>query len=226
MKKESIVAAERELESAKESWRDVQTAWRKEVQRIWSEYSEIADASVTKTLADGVPAWTSFVNNADLAQGISEVRRAWSRFLMHANRVFSKLEQGSKVGSSQPWYGRIINERRTDPLLRYVHQARDADEHGNVILGHDTVIQRTAPKVQVLTAPDPIAFGLPDAGSPIGSILDIPELRLLPAKTRSGTYPPPTIHQGQSINPSIAPVAEATIAYLAQVIADAKLRAV
>ena len=135
----------------------------------------------------------------------------------------SKLEQGSKSGSSQPWYGGIIHERRTDPLLQYIHQARDASEHGDVLLGHDVVVRRMAPKkVSVFVTPDAMATG----GPPAGSSMDLPQLRLLPVKTRSGTYPPPTKHHGQSISPAINAVAEATIAYLARVVADAKLRAV
>jgi hypothetical protein len=57
--------------------------------------------------------------------------RPSSDFLIAANRIFSKLEQGSKTnGQSKAWFGRKRHERRTNPLLRYIHHARNADEHG------------------------------------------------------------------------------------------------
>lgn len=55
----------------------------------------------------------------------------WSRFLEEGHRVFSKLEKGAKGGGpSEGWFGRKKHERRTDPLLRYIHHARNSDEHG------------------------------------------------------------------------------------------------
>jgi hypothetical protein len=51
----------------------------------------------------------------------------WSEFLTAANRVCTKLEQGAKEGSNKRWFDRIKHTRR---VLFYVHQARDADEHG------------------------------------------------------------------------------------------------
>ena len=65
------------------------------------------------------------------AKSFGEVEREWGRFLNAANRIFSKLEKGSKDhGQAEPWFGRAIHDRRTDQLLRYVHHARNADEHG------------------------------------------------------------------------------------------------
>lgn len=60
-----------------------------------------------------------------------EMEVAWSNFLIMANRVYVKLEQGAKISSkSNAWFGRKKHERRNDPLLSYVKNARDADEHG------------------------------------------------------------------------------------------------
>jgi hypothetical protein len=56
---------------------------------------------------------------------------AWSDFLLAAATIYSKLEQGSKSkGSSAGWFGRKKKERKDDPLLRYLHHARNSDEHG------------------------------------------------------------------------------------------------
>lgn len=64
------------------------------------------------------------------AHTLTEIEAARSDFLVAANRVFSKLEQGAKTnGTSKGWFGRKKHDRRTDPALRYVHHARNADEH-------------------------------------------------------------------------------------------------
>src|SRR4051812_42662853 len=60
-----------------------------------------------------------------------KMEESWAHFLTMANRVYVKLEQGSKIsGPSKGWFGRKKHERRSDPLLAYVKNARDADEHG------------------------------------------------------------------------------------------------
>jgi hypothetical protein len=56
---------------------------------------------------------------------------AWTDFLIAASTIYSKLEQGSKKnGKSRGWFGLKKRERKDDPLLRYLHQARNSDEHG------------------------------------------------------------------------------------------------
>ena len=59
------------------------------------------------------------------------MEEAWSNFLTMANRAYTKLEQGAKDnGKHRAWFGRQKHERRQDPSLRYIKNARDADEHG------------------------------------------------------------------------------------------------
>jgi hypothetical protein len=57
--------------------------------------------------------------------------QAWSDFLLASNGVYSKLEQGAKgCPASEGWFGRKKHDRKTDELLKYLHHARNADEHG------------------------------------------------------------------------------------------------
>jgi hypothetical protein len=60
------------------------------------------------------------------------VEGAWVDFLLAAHSIYSKLEQGAKRGSgeSAAWFARKKSQRKTDPLLRYIHQARNVEEHG------------------------------------------------------------------------------------------------
>lgn len=56
---------------------------------------------------------------------------AWTDFLVNANSVYTILEQGAKSSPQcRQWFGGKKKERRADPLLQYLHQARNADEHG------------------------------------------------------------------------------------------------
>jgi hypothetical protein len=65
------------------------------------------------------------------AEEIGDAEEAWSDFLLAASTIYSKLEQGAKGHpKSQPWFGMKKRERKDDPLLRYLHFARNSDEHG------------------------------------------------------------------------------------------------
>lgn len=61
---------------------------------------------------------------------LADVRIAWPDFLINANGVFSALEQGAKDSEpSKRWFGGVSKFRRSDPLLQYLHQARNSEEH-------------------------------------------------------------------------------------------------
>lgn len=72
-------------------------------------------------------ALTSF----ESSENYSDAEDAWIDFLVAASTIYSKLEQGAKGdGACEAWFGRKKNERRKDPLLRYLHFARNSAEHG------------------------------------------------------------------------------------------------
>lgn len=65
------------------------------------------------------------------AHSFEETEIAWSDFLAAHHTVFAKLEQASKKdNTTRNWFNLVKNERRTDELLKYVHHARNSDEHG------------------------------------------------------------------------------------------------
>lgn len=71
------------------------------------------------------------LNELRAATCFREAEEAWVDFLLAANAVFSKLERGAlSSGKSKAWFGRVKNQRKTDPLLRYLHFARNSEEHG------------------------------------------------------------------------------------------------
>lgn len=56
---------------------------------------------------------------------------AWSHFLLAANAVYSKLDEAARgCGKCTAWMGRKKHVRKTDELLRFIHQARNIDDHG------------------------------------------------------------------------------------------------
>ncbi|WP_375209476.1 hypothetical protein [Hyphomonas jannaschiana] len=60
-----------------------------------------------------------------------EFDQCWYTFLVAWKNVYTTLEQGSKsTAQDRQWFGAKKQERRSDPLLQYLFQARDSDEHG------------------------------------------------------------------------------------------------
>ncbi|MBL8565783.1 MAG: hypothetical protein JNM89_08710 [Hyphomicrobiaceae bacterium] len=56
---------------------------------------------------------------------------AWQSFLMAAGSFYSVIEQASKANNqAREWFGRRKHVRKTDPLLRYIHHARNTKDHG------------------------------------------------------------------------------------------------
>lgn len=71
------------------------------------------------------------VQRLKVADSYEAEEDAWTDFLLACSAIYSKLEQGAKVrGKSSGWFGQKKKERKDDPLLRYLHFARNSDEHG------------------------------------------------------------------------------------------------
>lgn len=61
----------------------------------------------------------------------AEFERAWTDLLIHLNSMHQIFFVGSaNLPKSDAWCAKIKGERRSDPLLQYLQQARNADEHG------------------------------------------------------------------------------------------------
>lgn len=107
------------------------------------------DKAAVTASSDHLARATEAVRDIENASTLAGIETAWSDFLTAANRIFSKLEQGAKTNSvSRAWYGRQHHERRTNPLLRYIHHARNVDEHGLA-----KITERTAPGLALGVGP-------------------------------------------------------------------------
>lgn len=65
------------------------------------------------------------------SQDLREINLAWTDFILACGVIFSALEKGAKSNpKSTFWYGTKKHIRKTDPLLSYIRDARNAEEHG------------------------------------------------------------------------------------------------
>lgn len=144
------------------------------------------------------------------ATSLEVFKKFWPDFLTMANRVYVKLEQGAKDnGPSSGWYGRKKNERRTDPLLQYVKQARDADEHGLAKVtgrspgqvGIRFTEDRAVWSGTIRTGPDGVTI------TPASENRDTPmeitaypsDVTLVPVVNYATQYDVPTVHLGNPV---------------------------
>src|SRR5262245_26190578 len=89
------------------------------------------DARAIQQAKDLLQATKAAVDQLKNAGDFAEFNRAWSAFLFSSNRIYGKLSAGSRLNAkSRQWLGRKKRERKQDPLLQYLHQARNSDEHG------------------------------------------------------------------------------------------------
>lgn len=65
------------------------------------------------------------------SKSMEEFEAAWRDFLNHIEKVYVKVERCCQPFQNKflPWQGRYNNLRKKDALLRYIKQARDADNH-------------------------------------------------------------------------------------------------
>ena len=115
---------------------------------------------------------------------IKELEDAWSLFLMHTERLWNKLfASGRGLSGWQNIESEVNQLRKTDPLLCYVHHARNVTEH---------TIQEFAADWNGPLKVEPTQDGATISWPP----WDRP---LLPVLDRGQTYPPPAEHLGSSI---------------------------
>jgi hypothetical protein len=170
------------------------------------------------------------------ATNYDDAEDAWSDFLLAASTIYSKLEQGSKSkGTSAPWFGRKRKERKDDPLLHFLHLARNSDEHGiervasrggnprdhgGISLKFNEYREHTITEVR-----DPKTGEVKLQN--IKAILHGPSLQMVRIHDRRfGTYcDPPTKHLGKTIeveDNSLIGVASLGFDYLSALVAEAE----
>ena len=154
-----------------------------------------------------------------------EMASHWGDFLIALGGIYTKLEQGAKGnGPCNGWFGKKKHERRTDPLLSYLQQARNAEEHG---LGDVTQIAGSGvsipPGAMALLHTDGHSF---TATNIIGEVT-VPRdrVKLCPVyDDRSAKwFAVPTVHLGKPVeNNSPGVVGSLGLAYLDALLKETK----
>ena len=159
----------------------------------------------------------------------SALEESWANFLVAVKIVFAKLGEGAKGDTkSEGWFARVLSEQRSDPLLRFLYHARNAEEHGldrsieqaydiqvveGVRLEVDAILEPNG-DVTFRNASEPrevVHFNL--KGTP-KAIIDGRSGKIIGA---------PTEHLGSPISdPSIFGIAHLAVAYLERLIGDAQ----
>jgi len=139
----------------------------------WLEFHE-ADAAYRRMVACGVG-------------NFEEYESAWRELLRRLERVWSKTEAAM---AAMPGWQKVRSEvahlRRADPLLLYLQQARNADEHSIAPLAMEWDANLTS----VVTPEGQLQLSWVPWDRP-----------LLPVKNRGVLYTPPRVHLGVSIAP-------------------------
>ena len=141
---------------------------------------------------------------------LDDAEDAWVDFLTHANRIYLKLRlacHGQPLDWS--WWKKKMDERRDDPLLCYIHHARNTDTHRL----EDTV--RRTPGSFVLTEPGcgEVNYSGPE------------HLLVLPVIDNGVVYQPPTEHLGEGlVYPDAWHVSFLARKYLQALVAEANSR--
>lgn len=186
-----------------------------------------AAVSISRDLLDRARVASATIDNA---KSPKEVEVAWSNFLTPAHRIFSKLEQGAKTNThSQDWFKKKKVERRSNEILKYLHHARNADEHGLA-----KVLDQTQPGLALGVGPGAWRF---DGTLGPGGTLRVTAMggqvpgqskfvEKIPAKIKLRTvidrgvsYDPPKNDSGSGMLPNEA--AKAALVFLETMIAEA-----
>ncbi len=164
------------------------------------------------------------------ANNFSDFEEVWQDLLARLEKCWNKTKGAFDDGGFAPWRGRHDERRSTDPLLRYLTQARNAEEH----TVRETL--ESIPSRVLVGAPPGEAMYLGHMEvnngtfkvSPDSSvrIQFIPEgARLVPAVNRGVPYLPPTEHFGKKLdNADPMTVAELGIQYYEQFLEEATKR--
>jgi hypothetical protein len=156
----------------------------------------------------------------------------WGDFLLAVAGIYTVLEQGAKVSpQSRQWFGGKKRERGSDPLLQYLHQARNADEHGiapitNMLSGRARVV--SDPGARVVTT-EVTEQALHIDYKPGAHAIEIemvqPRIRLAPVTDArfNDKFDPPTEHLGNPLaDQSPLNVAQLGLVYVRALVEDAE----
>ena len=165
------------------------------------------------------------------SRSFADFEEGWKAFLTALEKAWAKLELAAKHSNNsrfQPWAGPYAKLRRTDPLLKYLRHARNADHH---TLSDSVNFSPQKLTVKVPGGPGPVYIerlemrkGRIDykGSHPLEMDYAAPRLELLRVKDRGEWYNPPNQHLGRPLTAQDPlAVAEQGLAFYRAAIDDA-----
>jgi hypothetical protein len=163
------------------------------------------------------------------ATTLDAFEEGWKEFLGRLERVWTKsINHFGKSPKWNGWKGKYESHRKTDQLLSYLVNARGADEHTvNEIVGREPggIGINPAEGNSLYIERMEINNGNIFIKSPQKIKIDFlpAKTTLLPVTNRGRTYPVPTTHLGNPIDPmNVIAVAEAGTNFYGQFLAQAE----
>ena len=146
------------------------------------------------------------IQDMDNATDLEIFEHHWKVFLSCIEKLWEKMEKACESSSKfPPWQGKHRRTRKKDPLLRYLKQARNADNHSIQDLnyinsGSFTVIHKD-PRTGIsgtkhITQDESLKYNQDELFINIFS----PHPEVLPVTNKGVRYDPPKIHLGERID--------------------------
>lgn len=173
------------------------------------------------------------VDNLAQCEDYDTFSELWYVFLTSSKSIYTVLEQGAKASpQSRQWFGGKKKERRTDPLLQYIYQARNDDEHGiepttEHVQGSLAIGVNRPGYSNHMTISGSLKTGFwatSHDGKPVLVERTLPHVRLVIIHGRDEkiVYDPPTEHMGQPLtDTSPSNVAQLGLNYLSSLVEEA-----
>ena len=144
------------------------------------------------------------------AQSFDKFEEEWRSFLNHLEKVWVKAERACQhiQNQFQPWQGEYSRLRKKDMLLRYLKQARDADNHSiqEVVEHKPGRYSFSVPGGPGVVRIDRLSTGgdgrvIEYVGSHRPTIIDEPpQINVVPVKNNGQWFNPPTSHLDESVS--------------------------
>ena len=150
----------------------------------------------------------------------------WVDFLIHWKGTYTKVQQAAKeTPQEMQWFGGVNHERRNDPLLRWLYEARNDEEHGLIT----SATNQPAVLHWKLDEPKEGEGGTifaTNAGPRVMRVTEFhPEestLQTVTEKDGKKKVSPPTSHQGKPMEPKPLIAAELGLRWLEALVATAE----
>lgn len=179
----------------------------------------------------------AFASICSAGHNRTEFQTHWLDFLVQWKGTYTKVQQAAKDSAQEiQWFGSVNRERRNDPLLRYLFEARNDGEHNTEQSATHKPDRFTfsseGAELKVRVNDDGSLYigqdGRPsilDEDGPISDISLLPaESRLLPVKEFDGKriVPPPTSHLDKPMEPIPLNAANLGLVWLSSLVATAE----